>query len=136
MFNVKKKSLEDDMDSKMDSLLSKLNRKTSELKASLIATKATHAEIMNRIKEDVANEAHEVAYGLKNECNASIKRATETLDSELKAIKDRQIFDFNQEVVKANPQWDDVVQKAIDEKVNVTNLPSQLLRRISSDVIT
>ena len=91
---------------------------------------------MTRIKEDVENEAREVAYGLKNKCNASIKRATETLDSELKAIKDRRIFYFNQEVVRANPQWNDVVQKAIDEKVNVANLPSQILQHISSNVIT
>ena len=39
-------------------------------------------------------------------------------------------------MVRANPQWNDVVQKAIDEKVNVANLPSQILQRISSSVIT
>ena len=89
----------------------------------MIATKVAHSQILTRIKEDVDNEAREVAYGLKNKCNALIKRATETLDDELTAIKDRRIFDFNQEVVRANPQWNDVVQKASEERVIVPSRP-------------
>ena len=76
MINTKKASLEADMDSKKDLMISMLDRKAREASASLIATKVAHTQILTRIKEDVENEAREVAYGLKNKCNASIKRAT------------------------------------------------------------